>query len=864
MRTAPLTCRATGAPEASVRTMAIQLLTLGRLAVLVDGVERRSFLAQPIRTAVLLYLAFERETTRESTMAVFWPDRAPDAARHALSQTLHKLRRVLGYEWIEARGESLRVAPWVMVDAGDFERAVERGETASALELYEGEFLSGWHLANVREFEDWVDRRRWHLSRLYREAARRGVTEWLAAGELEKAAEVARHWVDLDPLEAEAQRTLLELLGRQGRVDEAICQYDRYVRAMAVEELEPPEELAALISDIRSTGPRLSLPPPPLPPLLPEPAFDSPSAARPRLGSRFRNRGARLLALALGAAAALIVVNRSILRSPEPSAPTQRVLVLPLRNATGDPALDPLAIMAADWIAQGVARSGVAGVVPVVDALGVIRGDGLRDDPATEVVRARELAATTSAGTLVTGSYARAGDGLRFRAQVVSVANGTLLGAVESVAGTADAPLEAIDLLRDRVLGILSARLDARSAVAQGGFEAGIPPPTYPAYRAYTTGVEHFLQLEYAKAIPHLLKAAELDSSFNRSLLVAAAAFRSLGDYASEDSLVAHLESRASDLTPYEAGALAWHQARLRYDPVALLRIGREASESYPGTIGHFVAGVDALELNLPRLALRYFDDLDPQNGWRRDFFPLWESIASAHHSLGDHQMELRTARLARSRFPASACPLLLEVRALAALGRFAEVEVVVTRSLMMTPQAACSPGDVILSAAHELRAHDRRREAHQVATLAVAWYRSRPIDAAATEQHRAALARALYISDRLEETRALFTELSRDFPGNVEYLGRIGVVAARRGDRAEAERVDRVLAEVEGTYQYGAHKAWRARIAAHLGAPERAVVLLREAFSEGLLWTTELHADPDLEPLRTYPAFQRLMETRG
>lgn len=832
--------------------MRVQLLTLGRFAILADGVERDSFLAQPTRSAVLLYLALERETTREAAMAVFWPERNPDAARHALSQTLHKLRRDLGEESIQARGERLRIAPWMEVDARTFETAARRGEWASALDLYRGPFLHRWILADVTGFEHWVDERRARLGRLYREAAQAHINERLSAGDAESAVATARRWTNLEPLETEPQYRLIELLAGTGRSTEAIRVYEDYVRRAAAEELEPSAEIAALVRDIPAT-------PTPLSSSLPTDVQPVVIVPQRRSG----RRGIWLLASVLVAAMALLLfVTRPGLMDGGQFA-SDRVLVLPLRNLTGDPELDGLGTMGADWIVDGLSRVGVVRVVPLTE---VLRSAGQDEDgpsPA-DIGRTRELAADARAGTVVTGSYGRNADELVFQAQVVSVDDGTLLGTVEPIHTSMEAPLSGIDELRQGVTGILAVRLDPQLSERYAGLDAGIPPPRYDAYRAYTDGLAAFLQQEYADAVPLLLRAAEIDSSFTRPLLLAATGLRVMGDYAHADSLITYLSGRAGSLTPYEAGALQWHQAKLAADADALLRYGREVTELFPGTAGQFVAGEDALQLHRPRLALGYFEGLDTERGWTRDHFPLWDHMASAYHSLAEHDAELRIARQARASLPASACPLRTEVRALAALGRLEAVGDAIGRSLELRTHADCSPGDVMLVAALELRAHGHSGEARRLATRAIGWFRSRPAGQASGAAQRAALAQALYLAGRLDEAESLLQLLAAEDPADVGYLGRIGVMAARRRDVAEALRVDSVLASRDGRFLYGSHLAWRARIAATLGDEEQAVTFLRDAFSQGLPWTLELHTDPDLEGLADYPPFLRLFEPKG
>lgn len=78
--------------------MAIRLVTLGRFGVYEDGEELRAFLGQPVRSALLVYLAVEGRTTRDRLLEIFWPEREAKA-RSALNSTLYELGRSLGEGW---------------------------------------------------------------------------------------------------------------------------------------------------------------------------------------------------------------------------------------------------------------------------------------------------------------------------------------------------------------------------------------------------------------------------------------------------------------------------------------------------------------------------------------------------------------------------------------------------------------------------------------------------------------------------------------------------------------------------------------------------------------------------------------------
>ena len=143
----------------------IQLRALGVLDLRTgDNAEIRQVLAQPKRAALLAYLVLATPRgahPRDQLLAMFWPDQAPEPARNALSQAVHFLRRALGDDVIVSHGDTLSVAPaTIWCDVIAFDEAIAQGRMDDAIELYRGDFLEGFHVANAPEFERWLDAER--------------------------------------------------------------------------------------------------------------------------------------------------------------------------------------------------------------------------------------------------------------------------------------------------------------------------------------------------------------------------------------------------------------------------------------------------------------------------------------------------------------------------------------------------------------------------------------------------------------------------------------------------------------------------------------------------------------------------------
>lgn len=224
---------------------------MGAVEVVRGNEVLRSLPAQRLRCAILIYMAVTRETPRDRLLAMFWPERTEDRARHALSQNIYELRRVLGESWIEIRGERLIVSPDVSVDLLAFDEAAERSDHATVLGLYRGPFLDGFYAPSSQVFDSWVEQQRLRTNRAHRRARREWIAHLVSQARLREAVVSARDWVALDGLDDEGQHRLIELLAESGDRAGAIRQYEAYQKLLQAENLEPLPETIELVERVR-------------------------------------------------------------------------------------------------------------------------------------------------------------------------------------------------------------------------------------------------------------------------------------------------------------------------------------------------------------------------------------------------------------------------------------------------------------------------------------------------------------------------------------------------------------------------------------------------------------------------------------
>jgi tRNA A-37 threonylcarbamoyl transferase component Bud32/tetratricopeptide (TPR) repeat protein len=592
----------------------------------------------------------------------------------------------------------------------------------------------------------------------------------------------------------------------------------------------------------------------------------------------FAGRHGRRVALAavglVGVAAALL------LRRPDSGLNDRRVVVAVIDNRTGDPTLDNLGHMAADWVTQGLAQTGLVEVVPSMSVMTSSVAPRERGPGHLDAAGIRTLGRETGAGTVVSGAYYRQGDSIQFQVQISAAKDGTVLRALEPVAGPLSQPLNAVEALRRRVMAALATLFDSRLTFWA---KAAGQPPTFEAYQEFIQGLDRMVQFDSRGAIGHFRRAALEDTTFRLPLIFAAHEHMDLGEFATADSIAHAVERSPGRLSPLDQLYLTWVLAQTRGDRQKGLETARELAALAPNSETLWLVAQGALALNRPREMIAALTALGPDRGLFRGWSVYWFYLSFAHHLVGDHRRELKEALEGRRRHPAELTVLAAEVRALAALGRTAEINERLVEAPSLPAQPGWAPADIALLAALELTAHDHRADASAAVTWAVRWLESRPPEEARSAAHRFRLALAYYVGGRVDDARRLlealaseaaldardaagmrwFATITGDVPDHLTFLGFLGVVAAREGRRDEALRLERALQAISPRYLYGRHTMWRARIHAVLGEREAAVALVQEAFAQGYPRGGVMHLYPSLMSLRDYPPFQELLRPR-
>jgi len=574
-------------------------------------------------------------------------------------------------------------------------------------------------------------------------------------------------------------------------------------------------------------------------------------------GSRVRRESRRLRWLgALAAVVLLAATGLALATRRAPRADSHAVVVAEFENRTGDTVLAPVGDIASDYIARGLAATGLVHEVYDARATALELGRIHRPGPAP----ARDLARRVGAGMVLWGNFYRDGDSLHFESQLVDAGTGRVILSLAPVVGPAAEKTRVVELLRQRVMAGLAVAVSPDF----GPWQDPSVPPTYDAYLEVLAADEAGWTFDFDGAARHLAAAARLDSSYvgARTALAEALALAERCDEA--DSVVDGFDARRAALSPLQRAQLAWSAASCRHDFEGQRLASQAMLASAPRSVGAAVlASLAASQTNRPREALEVLLRSDPRrmgiSGTSVAVYVDW--LAEAYHAVGDHLRELATAREGLRAYPGYLHLEDDEGFALAALGDTVAAESLAVAWLSRTPDEHAFSGQQAECVALELAAHGSAGASRRLMRRVAAWYDAVGWARAAGKDRLPCLWLHFnpdYYTGRWAEARVHYRALLAQDRTDLMAHAALGALAARRGDRPEMERMDRWLAaRGDGNATYA-----RARIALLAGDTVAAGGLLRRANGQGLLVPD--HLDPDLAPLRADSAYRDIFRPRG
>ena len=205
---------------------------------------------RPLGLLAILGLGDRQGLSRERIETYLWPESSSALARHALDQAVYAIRHALGSDFILSTGRELRLNPeLVKVDVWEFEEAIRTHQWAVAVGHYKGPLLDGFHFADSRELESWIDTERARLRVEYQTAVEFLANQSAEDGNHSQSVAWWRRLANSDPLSAGATKKLMLALAAAGDRAGAVKHGRLYQELVRQElEIEPDSEIEDLAS----------------------------------------------------------------------------------------------------------------------------------------------------------------------------------------------------------------------------------------------------------------------------------------------------------------------------------------------------------------------------------------------------------------------------------------------------------------------------------------------------------------------------------------------------------------------------------------------------------------------------------------
>ena len=249
---------------------------LGPPQITLDGVPVKISTLRAI--PLLAYLAITGTSqTRETLASLLWSDSTQSHALASLRTTLWRIKSAGLDGWILTENDeiSLNYHKSLEIDVVDFRTKINKCTThghppsqiclycipalTDAIDLYHGEFMSGFNLSKAQAFDDWRLQESETLQIIYLDALERLVKGHRTFGDFNLAIQFARTWLRHDRYNETAQYDLLQLYMITGQRAAAINQYKRFKDFLSHDlGIQPSDEITNLYKQILRE--RLTLP----------------------------------------------------------------------------------------------------------------------------------------------------------------------------------------------------------------------------------------------------------------------------------------------------------------------------------------------------------------------------------------------------------------------------------------------------------------------------------------------------------------------------------------------------------------------------------------------------------------------------
>jgi DNA-binding SARP family transcriptional activator len=232
----------------------LEITCFGPPTALVDGGPAPPEVLWRKHLALLAYLALSpnRRRTRDHLLGLLWAEQPQADARHALNQTVSRLRRALGDGRLRSEGDALALHDaGLNVDALRFAAASESAPD-EVLPLLRGDFLEGFHLDDAPAFDGWMTLERERYRALAAAALVAAGERRVAGSQFTEARDLAHRALAVQPHAEPAVRLLMRAAALSDDAAGALAAFHDFGKGLHADIGEQPSRgLAALSERIR-------------------------------------------------------------------------------------------------------------------------------------------------------------------------------------------------------------------------------------------------------------------------------------------------------------------------------------------------------------------------------------------------------------------------------------------------------------------------------------------------------------------------------------------------------------------------------------------------------------------------------------
>ena len=195
--------------------------------------------------AVLLYLIYNRQCSRDELISIFWDNLDEESARQNLRNAIYRLRKILGTEFFNVKESVISISKHIKLIC-DTDDLVSEDGGLQILDLDNVVFLDQLYLKETPEFDRWVMSKRSAYEKIISIRLEYNMRELMRTGNPSVEA-YAQKLLSILPYNEEAARTLMQYYCKRGLYHDALSVYNKLVNILNDELGVQPEALTQKI-----------------------------------------------------------------------------------------------------------------------------------------------------------------------------------------------------------------------------------------------------------------------------------------------------------------------------------------------------------------------------------------------------------------------------------------------------------------------------------------------------------------------------------------------------------------------------------------------------------------------------------------